>query len=268
MHVTILGCGGSGGVPTVGNQWGACDPENPKNRRRRVSVLVEGRGQTILIDTSPDLREQLLSANVKHLDAVLYTHDHADHCHGIDDLRFMRRDRGMPPIPCWGTAETMRSIARRFSFAFEQNDVGSGILYKPYAEARIFEAPFRVGELDITPFRQDHGHGTWSTGYRIGAMAYSTDVVGLPDDAWPALEGLALWIVDALRWDPHPTHTHFDRTLQWIARAKPQRAILTHMNHAMDYEAVRRRCPPGVEPGYDGLTVEIPDCDEDAGTRR
>lgn len=256
MRVTILGCGGSGGVPTVGNEWGQCDPDNPKNRRRRVSILIEDAGQTILVDTSPDLRAQLLDANVKHLDAVLYTHDHADHAHGIDDLRFLRRDRGLPPLACYGTPETLGSIAGRFSFAFNQSTSGSGVLYKPYVRAVEIDGPFRVGELDVIPFQQDHGHGTFSTGYRVGNIAYSTDVVNIPPDSWPALEGLDLWVVDALRWEPHPTHTHFDRTISWIKRAKPKRAVLTHMNHMMDFEQVRRRCPPGVEPAYDGLVIE------------
>ncbi len=259
MRVTILGCGGSGGVPTVGNQWGDCDPNNPKNARRRVSLLVQGAGQTVLIDTSPDLRAQLLDAKVGHLDAVIYTHDHADHTHGLDDLRFLRRDRGMSPIPCYGNHETLYSIAGRFSFAFSQSTTGSGVLYRPYAAAIAVDGPFSIGALAVTPFRQDHGHGTSSTGYRIGGMAYSTDVVDIPGESWPVLAALDLWIVDALRWEPHPTHTHFDRTLSWIARAQPKRAILTHMNHMMDYEAVRRRCPPGVEPGWDGLVVDLPD---------
>jgi phosphoribosyl 1,2-cyclic phosphate phosphodiesterase len=257
MRVTILGCGGSGGVPTVGNEWGHCDPANPKNRRRRVSILIEGQGQTILVDTSPDLRAQLLDADIGHLDAVLYTHDHADHCHGIDDLRFLRRDKGMPPVPCYGTRETLETIAERFSFAFRQGTTGSGVLYKPYARAVEIDGPFKIGALEIVPFPQDHGHGTWSTGYRVGNMAYSTDVVNIPDESWPVLEYLDLWIVDALRWEPHPTHTHFDRTIEWIARVKPKRAVLTHMNHFMDYEEVRRRCPPGVEPGWDGMVFEI-----------
>jgi phosphoribosyl 1,2-cyclic phosphate phosphodiesterase len=260
MRVTVLGCGGSGGVPTVGNEWGRCDPANPKNRRRRVSILIEGQGQTILVDTSPDLRAQLLDAQVDHLDAVLYTHDHADHAHGIDDLRFLRRDKGMPPVPCYGTRETLETLKTRFSFAFNQSKMGSGILYKPYARAVELDGqPFRIGVLEVVPFSQDHGHGTWSTGYRVGNMAYSTDVVNIPDESWAALENLDLWVVDALRWEPHPTHTHFDRTIEWIARARPKRAVLTHMNHFMDYEEVRRRCPPGVEPGWDGMIVEIAD---------
>ncbi|MEX2296686.1 MAG: MBL fold metallo-hydrolase [Dongiaceae bacterium] len=259
MRVTILGCGGSGGVPTVGNEWGQCNPANPKNRRRRVSILIQGVCETVLVDTSPDLRMQLLDADIGHLDAVLYTHDHADHCHGIDDLRFLRRDKGMLPLPCYGTQETLETIAERFSFAFKQSTTGAGVLYKPYARAIEIGGPFQIGALDVTPFPQDHGHGTWSTGYRVGCMAYSTDVVNIPDESWPALEGLDLWIVDALRWEPHPTHTHFDRTLEWIARVKPKRAVLTHMNHMMDYDEVRRRCPPGVEPGWDGMVIDIGD---------
>lgn len=270
MRVTVLGCGGSGGVPLLGNDWGKCNPANPRNRRRRVSVLVEIAGHTVLIDASPDLREQLLDANIDRVDAVLFTHDHADHTHGIDDLRFLRRERGAPPLDAWGTADTMASITGRFSYIFRQNEQGSGTLYRPFLAPRTIEGPFQLGPVPVVPFPQDHGYGTMTTGFRIGGevggdgvrrggMAYSTDAVDLSEDALAELGHLDLWIVDCLRFEPHPTHAHFDKAIAWIERLKPRHAVLTHLNHLTDYDEVARRCPPGVEPGYDGLVITIPE---------
>jgi phosphoribosyl 1,2-cyclic phosphate phosphodiesterase len=259
MKVTVLGCGGSGGVPLITGDWGRCNPGNPKNRRRRVSVLVEQGDTTILIDTSPDLRAQFLDAGVTRLDAVLYTHEHADHCHGIDELRAFGNGRKDGAIPAYGMAGTLDLLRQRFRYIFEQSGDGSGVLYRPLLEARIVDGPFIVKDIPVMPFVQDHGYGTTTTGYRIGGMAYSTDVVGLDDAAFAVIENLDLWIVDCLRYEPHPTHAHFDLTLSWIARAKPKRAILTHLNHLLDYDDLASRCPPGVEPGYDGLVVEIDD---------
>ncbi len=267
MRVTVLGCGGSGGVPLLGNDWGACDPANPKNRRRRVSVLVETAGKSILIDASPDLRMQLLDAGVAHLDAVLFTHDHADHTHGIDDLRFLRRGKDTPPLGAYGTEQTLASLSGRFGYIFRQNEAGSGTLYRPFLEAHPIDGTFRIGDVAVVPFAQDHGMGTISTGFRIGGqggadgrtrggMAYSTDVVRLPDVAMEQLHSLDLWIVDCLRFEPHPTHAHFDQVLDWVSVLKPRHTVLTHLNHTTDYEALRRRCPPGIEPGYDGLVLE------------
>lgn len=261
MRVTILGSGGSGGVPLVGHHWGACDPNNPRNRRRRVSVLVEAAGQIVLIDASPDCRAQLLDAKLRWLDAVLFTHDHADHSHGIDDLRFVRRDPEAPPLPAYATAETFEVLTLRFDYAFRQNGRGSGRLYRPFLEARPVEhgRPFEVNDLRVIPFLQDHGHGSVTTGYRIGAMAYSTDVVDLPEASMAELQGLDLWILDCLRFEPHSTHAHFDKALAWINRLKPRRAVLTHLNHSVDYDIIAERCPAGVEPAYDGLVIEVPE---------
>lgn len=256
MKVTVLGCGGSGGVPLITGDWGRCNPGNPKNRRRRVSVLVEDRDSTILIDTSPDLRAQFLDAGVTRLDAVLYTHEHADHCHGIDELRALGHARN-DAIPAYGTMATLELLHQRFRYIFEQSGDGSGVLYRPLLEARTVQGPFAVNGITVMPFAQDHGYGSTTTGYRIGRMAYSTDVVGLDDAAFAVVADLDLWIVDCLRYEPHPTHAHFDLTLSWISRAKPKRAILTHLNHLLDYDDLASRCPPGVEPGYDGLVVEI-----------
>lgn len=249
MKVTILGCGTSGGVPRLGNVWGACDPGNPKNRRRRVSILVEHRGTQVMVDTSPDLREQCLSAGITHLDGVLYTHDHADHTHGIDDLRglflLMRRK-----VDIWADRRTLGTLKERFDYIFESSDG-----YPAVCAAHAIDGPVRIGHIEAVPFPQEHGPIT-SLGFRFGDIAYSTDLVGLPEQSWRALEGVKVWIVDALRPEPHPTHAHLDLTLSWIERLKPERAILTHMTWDMDYEALRRRLPSGIEPAYDGMVIE------------
>jgi phosphoribosyl 1,2-cyclic phosphate phosphodiesterase len=180
MRVTVLGCGGSGGVPLIGGIWGRCNPANPRNRRRRVSVLVECPGTTILIDTSPDLRSQLLDAGIGHIDAVLFTHDHADHVHGIDDLRFLRRDPNVEPITAYAKPRVLGPIKQRFDYIFRQREEGSAVLYRPFLLAQEVDEPFEVNGLTVRPFDQSHGLGTLSTGFRIGGFAYSTDVVELP----------------------------------------------------------------------------------------
>ena len=238
MKVTILGCGTSGGVPRIGNVWGACDPKNPKNRRRRVAILVEQGDGRILVDTSPDLREQLLDTRVDTLGGVLYTHDHADHTHGIDDLR--------APVQIYANKETLEVLGHRFDYIFK-----SKLGYRAICEVNEITGPFEVGGIKVTPFLQEHGPIT-SLGFRFGKVAYSTDLNGLPEASWKILEGVDTWIVDALR--PHP---HLDKTLEWIERLKPRRAILTHMTWDMDYETLKRELPGGVEPGYDGMVIEV-----------
>jgi phosphoribosyl 1,2-cyclic phosphate phosphodiesterase len=254
MRVRILGCGGSGGVPLVGGVWGACDPAEPRNRRRRTSVLVEDGPTTLLIDTSPDLREQLLDAGTKRLDAVLFTHAHADHLHGIDDLRGMNRLM-RTNLPVYADARTLAVIAERFDYVFRPLEEGASF-YKPTLTEHVIEGPFTVAGIDIVPFVQDHGFSK-TLGFRIGGMGYSTDVVDLDETAFAALAGIELWIVDCLRYDPHPTHSHLEKTLSWIARVKPRHAVLTHMDVPLDYATLRGKLPAGVEPGYDGLTLEF-----------
>jgi phosphoribosyl 1,2-cyclic phosphate phosphodiesterase len=253
MRVTILGCGGSFGVPLIGGVWGACDPANPKNRRRRVSILVEEGDTTLLVDTTPDMRDQLLDAGVKRIDAVLYTHAHADHSHGLNDLRAVAYHMGRP-VDIYGSPETLADITTSFAYAFRTDEHA---VYKRIVMAHEIVGPLSLGGIDVVPFEQDHGFGVKTLGFRFGRVAYSTDVVELDEAAFRTLEGVELWIVDCLRYEPHPTHAHFERTMGWIDRVKPKRAVLTHMNQAMDYEEVRRRCPPGVEPGYDGLVIEV-----------
>jgi phosphoribosyl 1,2-cyclic phosphate phosphodiesterase len=256
MRVTVLGCGASTGVPAIGPNWGKCDPADPRNRRRRVSLLVEKGDVAILIDTSPDLREQLIDARVRRLDAVLMTHAHADHLHGIDDIRQLNRLM-KAAIPLWGDAKTLGEIRRRFSYALEPPDV-PGQFYKPTLEAHEILGPFAVCGVPVVPFAQDHGFST-TLGFRIGLMGYSTDVTELDEDAFAAIAGIELWIVDCMRKAPHPTHSHLSKTLGWIERVRPRRAILTHMDQSLDYRTLAAELPAGVEPGFDGLVVELPD---------
>jgi phosphoribosyl 1,2-cyclic phosphate phosphodiesterase len=253
MKVTILGCGGSGGVPLIGGIWGACNPENPRNRRLRSSILVEDGETRLLIDSTPDLRTQLLAAGSDgRIDAVIYTHAHADHLHGIDDLRVVNSIR-QAPLDCYAMPETLAKIRERFGYVLPALDdrrgtYGAGFFYKPVLSPHEIAGPFRVGGLEIVPFEQDHGF-IKTLGLRIGPLGYSTDVVALGEAAFAALAGVRLWIVDALRLKPHDTHSHLAQTLGWIARVKPDRALLTHMNTDMDYDAVAALCPPGVAPG-------------------
>jgi phosphoribosyl 1,2-cyclic phosphate phosphodiesterase len=259
MKVTILGCGGSGGVPLMGPNWGDCNPDNPKNRRRRVSIAIRQGNTTILVDTSPDLRAQCLDAGISQVSAILYTHDHADHTQGIDDARFLKKPAGQATIPAYGTRETLETLTARFAYIFQQNTEGSGHLYKPFLRPIEVTAPFEIDGIKVTAFEQDHGFGAVSTGYRIGNVAYCTDVAKLSDQALETLEGLDLFVVDCLRFEPHPTHAHFDQALAWAAQLKPRHTVLTHMNHLVDYDVIKAKCPAGVEPGYDGLEIEVPD---------
>lgn len=261
---TILGCGSSMGVPRPALGWGACDPANPKNRRRRTSLLVDRRGPSgitrVLVDTSPDLREQLLDANVEWLDAVLMTHEHADHCHGIDDLRplFVRRRRR---VDVHLSEETSRMVRARFGYCFE---TPPGSQYPPIVtEHRLTPGqPVTVqgegGPIAALPILQDHGDIN-SLGFRFGTFGYSCDLSGMPDDSAAALAGLEVWVVDALRYSPHPSHFSLSDALAWIERLKPRQAILTNLHADLDYEALRRQLPPNVVPAYDGLVIELPD---------
>jgi len=265
LRFTILGCGSSGGVPRPALGWGDCDPKNPKNRRRRCSLLLERRNGSgacsrVLVDTSPDLREQLLAAEVDWLDGVLFTHEHADHTHGIDDLRglFLRHHRR---LDAYIGAATSHMLHSRFGYCFE---TPPGSNYPPILnEHRIQPGrPITIagagGPIHALPFNQDHGDIA-SLGFRFGAVAYSSDLRDLPPDSTAALSGLELWIVDALRYRPHPSHFSVNEALDWIARLAPRRAILTNLHSDLDYDELRTRLPPNVEPAYDGLTIEMAD---------
>ena len=235
----------------IGCACAVCRSDDPRNRRRRVSVFAESSGTRLLIDTPPDLHGQLVDAGVSRLDAVLYTHGHADHVHGIDDLRSINHHMGCA-LDAYGTAATIETISGRFGYAFKPP---GRVWTRPSLNPIVVTGPFKHGEIAITPFSQEHGRST-TTGYRMGDMAYSTDVKALPDDSFAALEGVRLWVVDCLGYREHPTHAHLDLTLSWIARVKPKLAVLTHMSHQFDYETLRAALPAGVVPGYDGLVID------------
>jgi phosphoribosyl 1,2-cyclic phosphate phosphodiesterase len=236
--------------------WGKCDPANPKNRRLRPSILVEQGSAVLLVDSSPDLREQLLAADVRRLDAVLYTHGHADHVHGIDDLREVNRAmRG--PIDAYGTEDTLKDIASRFGYVFEPLDLETQPVFKPWLRPHAVEGRFQAAGLEIEALDQDHGYCR-STGFRIGTMAYCTDVVEFPVQTWERLTGLDLWIVDCMTDHPHPTHAHLDKVIAWASRLKPKRTVLTHMSPLLDYARLLDILPEGIEPGYDGMVLELP----------
>lgn len=256
MNVTVLGCGASWGVPAIGPDWGRCDPAEPRNRRRRGSLLVQSRGRTLLIDTSPDLREQLIDARVNHIDAVLLTHAHADHLHGIDDLRMVSQRAGAA-IPFHAGAAALEEVERRFGYAFRPVTPGRPV-YRPALTGHAVDGPFIAAGMPVLPFEQSHGF-SMTLGFRIGPVGYSTDVVDLDEAAFATLAGVELWVVDCLRREPHPTHSDLAKTLSWIRRIRPRRAVLTHMDQSLDYRELAAELPPGVEPGYDGLAIDLPD---------
>ncbi|MBC7986897.1 MAG: MBL fold metallo-hydrolase [Sphingomonadaceae bacterium] len=254
MKLRILGCGTSSGVPRIGNDWGACDPAEPRNRRTRASILLESDDMRILVDTGPDLRQQLLDADVARIDHVIWTHEHADHCHGIDELRQLYFKLG-GPIPCHARPRTLSELKQRFSFSFK------GL--PPYpAYATGHPLPDRAQFGGVTVQSADMPHGSITTAalrFEHGGktLAYTTDFTNLPSQAAECVRGVDVWVVDALRRRGHPTHPHLGQVLEWIAQFRPGRAILTHMDHSMDYAALRAELPPHVEPGYDGLEVTL-----------
>jgi phosphoribosyl 1,2-cyclic phosphate phosphodiesterase len=266
LRITMLGCGSSGGVPRATGDWGVCDPNEPRNRRSRCSMLLQRwRGEpgdareatTVLIDTSPDLRLQLAQAKPAYLDAIIISHDHADQTNGFDDIRayFIQARR---QIPVWMDEPTRASFMPRFGYAFRSEGGYPAIALHGGHIAPL--VPVEIdgpgGLMEILPLRQDHGFSQ-SLGFRIGPAAYSNDLVGMPEESFAALGGLKLWIVDALREKPHPTHAHLDMSLEWIARLKPAHAVLTNMHIDLDYRALQARLPAGVEPGYDGWRADL-----------
>jgi len=252
MEVRILGCGTSSGVPRVGNDWGECDPANPRNRRRRVSILVSHGDTRILVDTGPDLREQLLDADVRDVAAVIWTHDHADHCHGIDDLRPLRRGR---PVAGYARPETRKSLLARFAYAFD----GRGD-YPALARVDPLPDHINLGGISVRTVDQPHGPIT-SAGLRFDAggksLVYSTDFNALTEDMIRAFEAADVWIIDALRRRPHPTHPHLAQAVTWVEQLRPVRAILTHMDNSMDYDMLVGELPGGIEPAYDGMEIAL-----------
>jgi phosphoribosyl 1,2-cyclic phosphate phosphodiesterase len=263
LRATILGCGSSPGVPRIGGDWGACDPEEPKNRRSRCAFLVErvggeGRPTTVLFDTGPDVRAQLLVAGVTEVDGVVYTHAHADHLHGIDDLRAFHLNTGRL-VDVYADAETASRIESGFGYCVR---TPAGGAYAPILRLNHFDpdAPLTIdgpaGAIAFTPIRQIHG-GSTSLGFRAGGFAYTCDVSDFPDASAALLEDLDVWVIGALRYRPHPSHLSVEEALGWIDRLKPRRAILTHMHNDLDYATLREALPAHVEPGYDGMQLSL-----------
>jgi phosphoribosyl 1,2-cyclic phosphate phosphodiesterase len=264
LEFTILGCGSSAGVPRADGNWGVCDPTDPRNSRSRCSLLVrrsspEGAEHetTVLVDTSPDLRLQTASAGAKRLDAVLFTHDHADQTHGLDDVRaFALRNRRR--TPCHMDEATHETLMKRFGYIFRGEGGYPAIcddhLIPPHGTPWAVDGP--SGSVPIVTFDQDHG-AIRSVGYRFGPVAYSSDVVDLPREAFAALAGVKVWIVDALRYTPHPTHAHLAKTLDWVERIRPERTILTNMHIDLDFKVLQAELPPDVEAAFDGLRFTI-----------
>lgn len=260
MRVTVLGAGSSGGVPVAGTGWGKCDPVNPKNQRLRPSLLIETQGKTILIDTSPDLRAQLLAANVTHIDAVLYTHAHADHLHGIDDLRGINRAMSAP-IPAYGDASTLSEIEKRFAYALRPlPEDAPNFYFKPTLVAHQIAAGdvFDVCGVSVSCFDQDHGRSR-TLGFRIGSFAYSTDLVELPEAGFDVLGGIDAWVVGVFTDRVHPTHVHVEKALGWIDRVAPRQAVLSHLGPDLDYDVLSKLLPDHVDAAYDGFQFSLPD---------
>lgn len=264
VTATIMGCGSSGGVPRIGGNWGACDPSNPKNRRRRCSLLIEGRmseaGEPtrIVVDTGCDLREQLLDAAVDRLDAVLYTHEHADHTHGIDDLRVLALNAHRR-VDVYFSREAGQRIVQSFAYCFT-SPPGSG--YPPIltqniiAEGQMLTISGPGGDIEILPFRQDHGE-IFSLGFRIGNFAYSCDLSGIPEQSAAAVSNLDVWVLDALRPAPHPSHLSLSEALEQVALHRPRDAVLTNLHIDLDYAQTDKQTPGNVRPAFDGLQVDI-----------
>ncbi len=262
LRLTILGCGSSPGVPRITGDWGQCDPDNPKNRRRRASALVERiseRGATrAVIDTGPDFRDQMLTTGISRLDAAIYTHPHADHIHGIDDLRgFVIEQRRLMPIHA--DTQTASRLMEAFGYCFVTPE---GSSYPPILKHVQIEhgVPFEVagegGAIMFEPLPQIHGDIV-SLGFRIGNLAYCADVSGFLDATSERLRGLECLVIDALQYRPHPSHLSLEQALQWIDRLEPKRAVLTHMHTPLDYETVRGSTPEHVEPAFDGMVIEL-----------
>lgn len=258
MRVTVLGCGSSAGTPSVEAGWGKCDPENPKNRRLRPSILVEGGDKAVLVDTSPDLRQQLLNHDIHHLDAVLYTHAHSDHLHGIDDLRGVNR-RMNAAIPVFADAQTLATIGQRFPYVFEPLAEGATIYYKSTLEPRIEIAHGEMvlaGGFSVTPIAQDHGY-VETMGFRLDDFAYSTDLITMHEDGFDMLDGVKVWMLGTFSDKPHPTHLDVGRALEWIERVQPERAYLTHLGFGLDHATLQAQLPDNVFVAYDDMVIDV-----------
>ena len=257
LRITILGCGTSAGVPVPAYGWGICDPNEPRNNRTRCSILIEKNNTKILVDTTPDCRQQLIHAGVDYLDAIIYTHTHADHCHGIDDVRWICQ-KMQKDIATYAFETHLQELQTRFGYAFEPLPVSQEKRFfnRPILTPYIVSEPFVINDVNIIPFVQDHGR-TVTMGIRIDDFAYSTDVVYLNDNAFNTLENIEYWVVDALQYRPYYSHAHLDLTLSWIKKLQPKKSWLTHMNMSMDYMTLIKELPKNIYPAYDGLVIKI-----------
>ena len=264
IRATILGCGSSGGVPRLGGRWGECDPDNPRNRRQRCALLLERPGPEgvtqVLIDTGPDMVPQLLAAGIGTLDAVVYTHPHADHIHGIDDLRQLAYNADRK-IPTWADDQTRAALLDRFGYIFE---TPPGSSYPPICTMYDIDGPIRIdgpgGQIELVPFRVNHGDID-ALGFRVpapgGGLVYLPDVREIPEEAWPQIMGCEVFICDALRRKPHPSHAHLELTLSWLQRSAAPRGVITNMHIDLDYDDVMAETPPHVVPAHDGMVIEF-----------
>jgi phosphoribosyl 1,2-cyclic phosphate phosphodiesterase len=254
MNVRILGCGTSYGVPRIGNDWGNCDPDEPRNRRTRSSILIESGGERLLVDCGPDLREQLLAAEVADIDRAIVTHTHADHCHGIDDLRQVAHHLGRP-VPLHARSETLRQLGKRFAYAFEGTK-----LYPPVLEAVPIMGDMALGDATLSFVDQPHG-GITSLGIRVQegghSFGYAIDFHELTPDMASLYEGIDVWICDCLRKTPHPTHAHLDAVLGWARELKVGQLLLTHLDKSMDYATLAGDLPDWAAPAYDGQEFDL-----------
>lgn len=258
MRITVLGCGSSTGTPSVEAGWGKCDPDNPKNRRTRPSIYIEDGARKLLVDTSPDLREQLLRHEIAHIDAVLYTHAHSDHLHGVDDLRGVNRLMNAA-IPVFADGATLNSIRNRFPYVLEPLAEDATMYYKSTLEPQIVVGhgeTFDAAGFSVTAIEQDHAYVN-TLGFRIGDFAYSTDLIAMHEDGFDMLDGIKVWMLGTFTDKPHPTHLDVDRALEWIERVGPERAYLTHLSFNLDYQTLQDRLPDNVFVAYDGMAFDV-----------
>ncbi|MBO1360382.1 MBL fold metallo-hydrolase [Acetobacter sacchari] len=261
MSITVLGCGGSSGVPQIGGpdgrgEWGSCDPAEPRNRRTRSSIVLAGPdGRRILVDTGPDLRAQLLATGIGGIDAIFYTHAHADHIAGLDDVRPLNWAAGRA-IEAFGTSETLEEVRTRFDYAFRpwttKDFFRPGVVARPIMAGQVLD----IAGLSLTVFEQDHGKLN-SLGFRCGSFAYCTDVASFTDDVLTLLEDVDTWMVDCFQLKPHSAHGWLERVVEWAGRIRPRRTILTHLGTAMDWAWMQRELPSGIEAAFDGMTFSV-----------